>query len=65
MLLLVVHHIDWAGTLASQGCAMLNKAVRAAMAAETEIYTADSRRFIHGAGVKAASKQQEAANGHA
>jgi hypothetical protein len=40
---------------------MLNKAVRAQMAAETEIYTADSKRFIHGAGIKAESKQQ---NGH-
>jgi hypothetical protein len=39
---------------------MLNKAVRAQMAAETEIYTADSKRFIHGAGIKS-DKQQ---NGH-
>ncbi|KAG2486161.1 hypothetical protein HYH03_015125 [Edaphochlamys debaryana] len=35
------------------GLTALNKVVRAALAAEKEVYTLDSARFIHGAGVKA------------
>ncbi|GLC42223.1 hypothetical protein PLESTB_000644400 [Pleodorina starrii] len=37
------------------GLRQLNKVVRKALAEETEIYTADNARFIHGAGVKAAA----------
>jgi thermospermine synthase len=36
------------------GLRQLNKMVREAMAEETGIYTAESARFIHGAGVKGA-----------
>ena len=35
------------------GQTQLNKTIRKAIAEETEIYTKDSARFIHGAGVKA------------
>lgn len=35
------------------GLQQLNKMVRKAIAEETEIYTKDNARFIHGAGVKA------------
>lgn len=35
------------------GLTQLNKVVRKALAEETEVYTKDSARFIHGAGVKA------------
>lgn len=35
------------------GLTHLNKVVRKAIAEETEVYTKDSARFIHGAGVKA------------
>jgi thermospermine synthase len=35
-----------------QGLLLLNKMVRKALAEETDVFTKDTARFIHGAGVK-------------
>jgi hypothetical protein len=45
---------------APQGLSTLNKHLRAALAAETCVYTKDSARFIHG---KVAASNQLNANG--